>query len=652
MYKIFKITSNPVVDFAAEELKKYLRMMMPRCGEITIEYKPDARDGFRLGLMSDFGLDTSEAPDVELDDILHIDTDERGGIISGDNPRSILLAVYRYLTINGCRWLYPGIDGEYIPIKSIEPVKYHKMADCRYRGQCNEGSEYQPNMIEAIDFTPKIGMNIFMIEFDNPKAYYERYYLHRYNRKHRELEPVTDETLLQWKRQCEAEISKRGLQFHDMGHGWTASAIGIKSDGNWEIDDSVTVPEESVKFLAEINGKRELFGGVPINTNLCMSNPEVRRRMVNDIANYAELQTNVDYLHVWLADASNNHCECESCVKKTPSDWYVIIMNELDSELTRRGLDTRIVFCIYVDTTFAPETETLNNPERFSLLLGAITRSYTKSVPQTPTDLPLEKYECNNNKFPESVDGYVSYAREWNRRVKAPVFAYEYHFWLHQYYAPGTLGFSKIVHDDVKGYRANGIQGIIQDGSQRSFFPTGFPFYVYSETLFDCSADFENMKEDYFSHAYGEDWKEVESFLKKIDDSIPAKYLEGEMSVDRKIGKFYNPEMADSLKSVKDIIKEFEPFVEAHKNMPKRAQTVSYRILKRFMQFCDGLAHYLTLLCLGANEEAKTGFFEFFTEFGKYELEIERYYDQGLMGSAISGRVFMARSNTSVVFIT
>ena len=72
MYKIYKINASPVVDFAAEELKKYMRMMMPRCGEIVIERKPDAKDGFRLGLMSDFGLDTSEAEDVELDDIVHI----------------------------------------------------------------------------------------------------------------------------------------------------------------------------------------------------------------------------------------------------------------------------------------------------------------------------------------------------------------------------------------------------------------------------------------------------------------------------------------------------------------------------------------------------------------------------------------------------
>ena len=69
MYTINKITSDSVVDFAAEELKKYLRMMMPDSGDIKIKYNPDATDGFRLGLMQDFGLDVSDAEDTELDDI-------------------------------------------------------------------------------------------------------------------------------------------------------------------------------------------------------------------------------------------------------------------------------------------------------------------------------------------------------------------------------------------------------------------------------------------------------------------------------------------------------------------------------------------------------------------------------------------------------
>ena len=58
MLKIYKISKGEAIDFAAEELKKYLRMMMPACNEITIRYAPDALEGFRLGLMSDFELDT------------------------------------------------------------------------------------------------------------------------------------------------------------------------------------------------------------------------------------------------------------------------------------------------------------------------------------------------------------------------------------------------------------------------------------------------------------------------------------------------------------------------------------------------------------------------------------------------------------------
>ena len=81
--RILKITDHPTVDFAASELKKYLRMMMPRCGEIAILREGEETADtvtLRLGVMADFSLSTEEAEDVTLDDILHIDTAAAGGI--------------------------------------------------------------------------------------------------------------------------------------------------------------------------------------------------------------------------------------------------------------------------------------------------------------------------------------------------------------------------------------------------------------------------------------------------------------------------------------------------------------------------------------------------------------------------------------------
>ena len=176
MLYINKITSNSVVDYAAEEMRKYLRMMMPEGGDVCIAYAPDAKEGFRLGLMQDFSLDVSDAKDTELDDIIYIETDEKGGIIAGDNPRSVLIAVYEYFRQNGCRWLFPGVDGEYIPMRQVKAVSYRHAVTCRYRGPCIEGASPQRSVIDMIEFIPKVGMNLFMSQFLNPTTFYNRYY--------------------------------------------------------------------------------------------------------------------------------------------------------------------------------------------------------------------------------------------------------------------------------------------------------------------------------------------------------------------------------------------------------------------------------------------------------------------------------------------
>ena len=643
MYRIHKITSNPTVDYAAEELKKYLRMMMPECGEIFIRYAPDAKDGFRLGLMEDFGLDTSEADDVELDDILHVDTDADGGIIAGSNPRSVLMAVYRYLQENGCRWLFPGIDGEFIPMQNVKPTKYHKMADLRFRGQCNEGSEIQSNMMEAIEFTPKIGLNTFMLEFECPCVYYDRFYKSTFNPSH-EPEPVTMEQIVQWKRQCEAEISKRGLLFHDMGHGWTAEPFGLDTTYRWRFGEAeaanAPVPEGSRQFLAMHEGERKVHKRGPMNTQFCMSNPSARKLVVNYIADYAANHQNVDFLHVWLADSTNNHCECEECQKKIPSDWYVILMNELDRELTKRELPTRIVFISYCDTAWPPITEAIENPNRFSILSAPISRAYTESVPEDVDDATYPPYVRNKNTLFPKVAPYIKCAKEWQDICRAPVMLYEYHFWVNQYFDPSALKFARVVYDDIRNYKKHGLNGLINDCSQRSFWPNGFAFFVYGQTQFDTSVSFETLLEDYFSHAYGEDWRKVVELFGKIGKALDSEYLSGHRSANKKISKYYNPSVAKDLRSMKDIAKEYEAFLEEHRVCEYRARTVAYKLLRYYMEYCTGLAECLIPKCYGAGAEAAEAFERFYTEFNRHEWEIATCCDNYLFVNAFSTKIF------------
>lgn len=643
MISINKLVSNVAVDFAAVELKKYLRMMMPDGGRYEIRYDPQAREGYRLGLMSELGLDLSDVEDAALDDVLYVDCDGQGGIIAGSNPRSVLLAVYEYLRRMGCRWLFPGVDGEYIPLKAVESVRLRHKPSMRYRGQCNEGAEYQQAMLDAIDFAPKVGMNVFMTEFFVPNCYYDSYYNHLNNENNRKPEPVSPNQVLQWKRQCEAEIERRGLQFHDIGHGWTCEPLGIDSLNSFMPDSEL--PDEAREFVAMRGGKRTLFNDRPRHTEFCMSNEEARRRVVSYVADYAESHGTADYLHVWLADAKNNHCECENCAKRTASDWYVILLNEIDDELTRRGDGTRLVFIVYTDTTFAPETERIRNQSRFTLMLAPITRSFTHSLPTVIENAPLPKYERNRLVLPTRVEEYFLHLNEWKKSWHGPCIAYEYHFWRHQYYDVPGINIARVVSEDVKAYQMHGIQGIIEDGSQRSFFPNGFAFYVYARTLFDTGLSYEELLEEYFSLAYGDAWREIYAYLERLGDAFDFCFVEQERSLDYSVSKFYNPPHAEILRCVPQITAQGLRIIRENYNSPYRVRTFSIRLLEMHAEYANLFSEALAFKALGADKSAWEKFFEFRDKIGKYEAEFAAVYDHMLAMNSLKNNVFNLNTN-------
>ena len=627
MLNIRKISSDSVIDFAAEELKKYLRMMMPEVGNIGISYMPGADNGFRLGLMQDMGLDVSDAEDAVLDDIIYIDTDKSGGIIAGDNPRSVLLAVYEYLRQNGCRWLFPGIDGEYIPIKEIEAVSYRHKASCRYRGPCIEGATSQRVLEETIDFLPKVGMNLFMMQFLVPTPFYRRNYEHR-GSHHLAPEPITDETMLQWKIACECEMAKRGIEFHDVGHGWTAAPFGIDCSSGWDVVDDSIVPEDARQYLALVGGERKLHNGMVLNTQFCLSNPEARAKVVSHIASFAELHSNVDYIHVWLGDDYNNHCECPVCVKRDVSDWYVILLNEIDAALTEKALSTRIVFIVYTETTWAPVTERILHPDRFTLMIAPITRSYTRSL--SDKEIKTVPFTRNKVSLPRNLDEYIAYYKDWRKIYSGSALAFEYHFWKHQLRDISGISLARRIFEDAEAYKSLGIDGMIACGSQRSYFPNGLAYYVFARKQLDISLTFDEIVEDYYSSAYGEAWKSFYTYLERLGEAFGFKYLELEESANEEISKLYNPERAKELSTVSEIIAEGRALIKEWYNSPVRVRTASVRILEEHARYAELYADALYSKAVGNDDEAIEKANRMMEEISAREPITELYFDYEL----------------------
>lgn len=643
MLTIQKIRADHVIDFAAEELKKYLRMMMPEAGEIAIAYDPEADRGFRLGLLSDFGI-AAEPHDPKLDDIVHIETGTDGGILAGSNPRSVLFAVYRFLKLNGCRFLMPGIDGEHIPRRPIEPQSYHKMADYQMRGHSLEGDPSLEQVIDYIDYHAKQELNCFgCYSIFN---YMGRYYKHRMNTDNRPVEYMDIEVAEnQWRALFECEVLKRGLLLHSGGHGLLMRSLGLRDEDRFPYKrGEKEIPAHVFPYLAQTDGERKLIKNDFFYTNLCMSNPVVRKKLIDTLIHDILEHPQFDNASLSLADGTHNHCECEACKTMRPSDWMVVTLNELDEELTRRNIDRKISFSFYVDRMFAPAKEKIKNPDRFRLTFCPITRTYTESITSfdnLPEPIP---YKLNAWDVPKSMEQIYSLLNAWRTAFSGAFTVFEYHFWLHQYRDPGLMSMSRRIYEDVVSYKDTNMDGCMEDGSDKSFFPHGFHSHIYAATLLDRSLDYEAELEDYFRHLYGTDWALARQYMEKITELFDHRYMTGEMSADPKRGKLYNPQRLEALTEVKTVAENMRQVALAHSMMPTRPQTVGWRLLLRHTEFCEGLAAVLAEKCQGNDALADQMLLEFYKSFGRHDFELERYLDFGVCANSIK-RLFAPPAN-------
>ena len=168
-------SGSPVV-FAAQELARCLAKIV--ADSIIITNNQNCRsDEVTLRLESLKNPKNSE-------DAYSIDVTPMGGTISGSNDRSVLLGVYQYLWLLGCRFPAPGRKHESFPSlykKEQLSASCQKQAALRHRGVCIEGANSLENILDYIDWLPKLGCNSFFLQFQLPYTFMARWYHHEMN---------------------------------------------------------------------------------------------------------------------------------------------------------------------------------------------------------------------------------------------------------------------------------------------------------------------------------------------------------------------------------------------------------------------------------------------------------------------------------------
>jgi hypothetical protein len=479
--------------------------------------------------------DQIPAPDPFVDEILVdviLGAEGVSGVVCGSNPRSTLVAAYRLLHAIGYRWLHPGKTGEVPPPPDFPNRHVHVSGKPTYghRGVCIEGAASYEHVRDVVTWLPRVGMNAYFIQFRDGYPFFERWYTRHSDDPgvgpaHGDFGPDDARRIVG---RLTKDIRKRGLHLHAVGHGWTCEPFGIPVV-EWR-EHTGPIPDGVRDCFAQIDGRRGLHGGIPLNTNLCYSNAAVRNTIIDAIVDYAVAHPQVSYLHFWLADGMNNHCECDTCRRARPADFYVMMLNGLCTRLDAAGVDTKIVFLVYVDLLWPPENMKLVESDRFVLMFAPITRTYSEPFPSldrpsepsdvagaASTDLPSD-YVRNRLSFPASPAANVAYLRAWQNQFGGDSFDFDYHLMWDHYLDPGSISLSRTLHADVANLAGLQLNGYMSCQVQRASFPTGLPMYVLAATLWDRDRAFGDICDEYFTASFGEQAAAIRAYLERLSE--------------------------------------------------------------------------------------------------------------------------------------
>lgn len=540
--------TSETIFFAASELQKYLTFISD--DEFAVVPATQISNDDAVYLF----VGAKELPCVEntqLDDAIYINVKGTKGVISGTNERAVLIGVYRYLREIGFSFLQPGKHGEIYPESfSAKDVFVCEKASYRHRTICIEGSVFQQNMMNMIDWLPKVGMSGYFAQFSNPRIFMERWY-EQFKSQYRKNAVFTDREYADITELAEREIKKRGLLYHKVGHGWTTLPVGIKHI-RWELYEGEIAPEDK-ELLALVDGERRFFMKMPVATNLCYSNPVARERLVKHVVDYCRENPYVEYLHFWMSDGEKNNCECENCRNIRASDWMVKILNELDKRLTEENLNTKIVFIAYCDFIWAPETERIINPDRFTFGFAPINRSFMKPFDSNEIE-ETKPYKLNDSQTPVRESEYLGHLREWQNVFNGDSFDFDYHL-IYAHYADFGMNFLYDLYRDIKELKNIGLNGYVSCQIQRMFFPTSLGMNILARTLWNRDEAFENIVYDVLSAEFGENYAEVENYLRKLSEYGFMAPLNKQESI---VSDKYRNRVAKSF----ELIEKFVPTVE------------------------------------------------------------------------------------------
>jgi len=518
---------------AALELKRYL----PKLADVTVVTRQQLagvpeRCAAQIIVgtcehLGDQGLGALPKPHP-LDDALAIIPKPGRLHLVGNNPRSALYAAYRLIEELGVVFLRPGPGEDSLPKRQARlalPVKaIRETASYRHRGICIEGSPRLDHVLDILEWMAKKKMNSFQLQFLHAGTFWKRGYTGtRQEGRTPELDAgmrarelgetdcyALDDRVIAHMRDLE-------ILLHRVGHGWTAAALGYSGGIGWVQASESEITSQKQALMAELGGTRSLCGGMPINTELCYSNPAAREALYDAVLGYAREHSEVDYLHIWLSDAPNNFCECQTCRTKLPIDWYITLINEIGRRMKVDVPKMRIVFIAYHDLLWPPVEGKLE-VDNVILMFAPITRCFRHALTDAKCDdgrdWPHPK--LNHLELPNRNRPLAELARNWGSAAAPDSFIFDYYMWKAVWSDGHGYDLGETMARDMRNLKSLGLNGLISCQNIRSFYPFPYLSAAMADVLWNREMPLAAHRRKIMSAAFGRHATKVETCFARL----------------------------------------------------------------------------------------------------------------------------------------
>ena len=514
-------------QYAAQELQEYLKKISG--AQLPIGQHGEAIQGGRI-LLGTF--ESNASINALRDKLKTVDTLGQEGfviktiggdlVIVGGGSSGTLYGVYTFLEkYLGCRWFFPGEDGEVIPKR--ESIQLGSLHDIE-----QPSLEYRGTFI-----------------FDVPNN-------HQYDQK-----------IVDW--MARNKMNSKMTHHHVIGIGIEPSDPTITTTQYEGMRSRAVTPDTSVhsfwwlvpadeyydkhpEYFPLINGKRARPDNPgSVHVQLCLSNSEVLAIVVKKsrafFAKYPEVKT----MGVGPNDGEG-WCDCDNCraMGKTRTDQLVTFVNRAAKEIRKTHPNNYIGFLAYSDCTEPPTMKPADNVMVEYVRNG---RCYKHALndPRCETNaIRAREIKGWLEKVKPSHLTWGDFTDPWNDLPQP------------------TAG---VMAEDLKWFSALGMAGLTTDVTPASWGMLKLYNYVAAKVSWDASLKYEDILDDFCRNYYGPAAEPMKEYYQALDRAVqtsPGCFRRGNIA---NVASILSPEL---LRELKGYLQEAETLARGNKDVYAR----------------------------------------------------------------------------------